>query len=41
MLKNRFSAKQIVIFLLQIEILLLQGKSVPIACRDFGISQQS
>ena len=39
--KKRFSAEQIVILLRQIEILISQGKSAPIACRDAGISQQS
>ena len=39
--KKRFSAEQIVILLRQIEVLISQGKSAPIACRDAGISQQS
>ena len=39
--KRRFSAEQIVILLRQIEVLISQGKSAPIACRDAGISQQS
>jgi len=39
--KKRFSAQQIVILLRQIEVLISQGKSAPIACRDAGISQQS
>jgi transposase-like protein len=39
--KKRFSAEQIVILLRQIEVLISQGKSPPIACRDAGISQQS
>ena len=39
--KKRFSAEQIVILLRQIEVLISQGKSAPIACRDSGISQQS
>ena len=39
--KKRFSTEQIVILLRQIEILISQGKSAPIACRDAGISQQS
>ena len=38
--KKRFSAEQIVILLRQIEVLISQGKSAPIACRDAGISQQ-
>ena len=39
--KKRSSAEQIVILLRQIEILMSQGESAPIACRDAGISQQS
>jgi transposase-like protein len=39
--KKRFSAEQIVILLRQIEVLISQGKSAAIACRDAGISQQS
>ena len=39
--KKRFSAEQIVILLRQIEVLISQGKSAPIACREAGISQQS
>ena len=39
--KKRFSAEQILILLRQIEVLISQGKSAPIACRDAGISQQS
>ena len=39
--KKRFSAEQIVILLRQIEVLISQGKSAPLACRDSGISQQS
>jgi putative transposase len=41
MAKKRFSAEQIVILLRQIEVLISQGKSAPLACRDAGISQQS
>jgi putative transposase len=41
MSKKRFIAEQIVILLRQIEVLISQGKSAPIACRDAGISQQS
>ncbi len=41
MAKKRFSAEQIVILLRQIEVLISQGKSAPIACREAGISQQS
>ena len=39
--KKRFSAEQIVVVLRQIEVLMLQGKSAPVACREAGISQQS
>ena len=39
--KKRFSAEKIVILLRQIEVLISQGKSASIACRDAGISQQS
>ena len=39
--KKRLSAEQILILLRQIEVLISQGKSAPIACRDAGISQQS
>ena len=39
--KKRFSAEQIVTLLRQIEVSMAQGKSVPEACRDAGISQQS
>ena len=39
--KKRFSAEQIVVVLRQIEVLLSQGKSPPVACRESGISQQS
>ncbi len=39
--KKRFSTEQIVILLRQIEVLISQGKSAPIACREAGISQQS
>jgi transposase-like protein len=39
--KKCFSAEQIVILLRQIEVLISQGKSALIACRDAGISQQS
>ena len=39
--KKRFGAEQIVILLRQIEVLISQGKSAPIACREAGISQQS
>jgi hypothetical protein len=39
--KKRFSAEQIVVVLRQIEVLMSQGKSPPVACREAGISQQS
>lgn len=39
--KKRFSAEQIVALLRQIEVALAQGKSISIACREAGISDQS
>ena len=39
--KKPFSAEQIVVLLRQIEVLMSQGKSAPVACREAGISQQS
>lgn len=39
--KKRFSAEQIVVVLRQIEVLLSQGKTPAVACREAGISQQS
>ncbi len=39
--KKRFSAEQIVTLLRQIEVMTAQGKSVPVACREAGISDQS
>ena len=39
--KKRFSAEQIVVLLRQIEVLMSQGKTASIACREAGISQQS
>jgi putative transposase len=39
--KKRFSAEQIVTVLRQIEVLMAQGKAIPEACREAGISQQS
>lgn len=39
--KKRFSAEQIVTLLRQIEVATTQGKSISIACRDAGISDQS
>jgi len=39
--KRRLSAEQIVVLLRQIEVLMSQGKTAPVACREAGISQQS
>jgi transposase-like protein len=39
--KKRFSAEQIVALLRQIEVATAQGKSISIACREAGISDQS
>jgi putative transposase len=39
--KKRFSAEQIVLLLRQIEVATEQGKSIPVACREAGISDQS
>jgi putative transposase len=39
--KTRFSPEQIVTLLRQIEVAMSSGKSVAIACRDAGISDQS
>jgi putative transposase len=39
--KKRFSAEQIVTLLRQIEVAMGQGKSIQIACRDAGISEQT
>jgi putative transposase len=39
--KKRFSAEQIVVLLRQIEVATAQGKSISIACREAGISDQS
>lgn len=39
--KKRFSAEQIVFLLRQIDVLMSQGKTAPVACREAGISQQS
>ena len=39
--KKRFSAEQIVVLLRQIEVLMSQGKTAPIACREAGVLQQS
>jgi putative transposase len=41
MTKRRFSAKQIVTLLRQIEVEMGQGKSVQMACREAGISEQN
>lgn len=39
--KKHFSAEQIVVLLRQIKVLMSQGKSAPVACREAGISQQN
>jgi putative transposase len=39
--KKRFSAEQIVALLRQIEVATAQGKTISIACREAGISDQS
>ena len=39
--KKRFSAEQIVTLLRQIEVSMAEGKSIGVACRDAGISDQS
>ena len=39
--KKRFSAEHIVVVLHQIEVLMSQGKTAPIACREAGISQHA
>ena len=39
--KKRFSAEQVVTLLRQIQVLIAQGKSAPVACREAGISQQN
>jgi putative transposase len=41
MSKKRYSPEQIVTLLRQIEVATAQGKSVSIACREAGISEQS
>jgi hypothetical protein len=38
--KMRFRAEQIVVLLRQIEVLMLQGKTPAVACREAGISRQ-
>jgi transposase-like protein len=39
--KKRFSAEQIATLLRQIEVSMAQGKSIGVACREAGISDQS
>jgi len=39
--RKRFSPEQIVTLLRQIEVSTAQGKSISIACREAGISDQS
>ena len=39
--KKRFSAEQIVTLLRQIEVWMAEGKSIGVACREAGISDQS
>ena len=39
--KKRFSAEQIVAMLRQIEVQMAQGKSMALACKEAGISEQS
>ena len=39
--KKRFGAEQIVTLLRQIEVAMGQGKSVQMACREAGISEQN
>ena len=41
MAKRGLSAEQIVSKLRQIEVLMAQGKSAALACKDAGVSQQS
>ena len=41
MAKKRFSPEQLVTMLRQIEVATAQGKSISIACREAGISDQS
>ena len=38
---KRFSPEQIVVMLCQIEVQLAQGKSLALACKEAGISEQS
>ncbi len=39
--KKRFSSEQIIAKLRQIEVQLAQGKSIALACKEAGISEQS
>src|ERR1700756_4584049 len=39
--KKRFSAEQIIVVLRQIEVLMSQGKTPAVACREACVSQQS
>ena len=41
MAKRGFSAEQVVSKLRQIEVLMEQGKTAALACKDAGVSQQS
>ena len=41
MTKKVFTAEQVVIKLKQVEVLIAQGKSVPQACKEAGISDKS
>ena len=41
MAKRGLGAEQIVSKLRQIEVLMAQGKSASLACKDAGVSQQS
>jgi hypothetical protein len=38
---KRFSPEQIVVMLRQIEVQLAQGKSLALACKEAGISEQT
>jgi hypothetical protein len=39
--KQKFTPEQIVTKLRQIEVLVSQGKTVPLACKEAGIVQQT
>ena len=39
--KKSFSTEQIILKLRQIEVLVAQGKSVAVACKEAGISEQT